>query len=352
MYPSSKTPYYGIFVKNSELYLAELGVNFVAKSLIRGLERNKLLKGYKYLKFVCSICFNLLKAKKFGIVYLHFVPVAVWPLYLFKKIRPEIPLIVNFHGGYIVDFSGNARSLSPKVFAISDLVIAPSDYLKKFMVQNFPVKKSKIIVSPSGGIDTKRFSPGEKEDRTKTEKLVIGFFSRISEGKGWEVFVDALFYLKQNGIPFNAIMIGGGTDHGILVRRLNELNIDQYVTIVGALSHKELPYHLSKFDINVFPTKLFESLGLVGLEAMACGVPVIGSNIGGLQSYIKDGYNGYLFEAGNGLELYRKISCYLSLPHEKKTEMSYNARRTALEYDSKKVARDLYKEIKSFANAE
>ena len=60
MYPTDKTPYYGIFVKNSEKYLSELGIKFTAKSVVRGLERDKIKKSFKYFFFLLSVYFNLL----------------------------------------------------------------------------------------------------------------------------------------------------------------------------------------------------------------------------------------------------------------------------------------------------
>ncbi|MGX1928078.1 glycosyltransferase family 4 protein [Flagellimonas sp. 2504JD4-2] len=349
MYPTSKTPYYGVFVRNLELNLSNLGLQFQVKSLIKGLERNKIRKGLKYLDFFFSICFNLFKFKQYDLIYLHYVPIAIHPLYLFKKLRPKVPLIINFHGGFLIDLDGKPKLLSSKVLSAADLFIVPSNFLKDFLVDEHAVDKNKIIVSPSSGVDTELFSPVPKSP--ENDIPVIGFFSRISEGKGWEVFIEALSLLKKQNIPFKAIMIGGGTNHAELMDRLGEFMITQNVEVVGAVSHQELPNYLNQLDVNVFPTKLYESLGLVGVEAMACGIPVIGSNIGGLKTYIKDGFNGYLFEVGSHSALYNKLLHYLQMPEEERKLMSRNALETAQEYDSKKVAEDLYIQLKSLGDA-
>lgn len=88
-----------------------------------------------------------------------------------------------------------------------------------------------------------------------------------------------------------------------------------------------------------------ESLGLVGLEAMACEVPVIGSYIGGLKDYIKDKENGFFFTPGNAEELSNKIELYLSLSSSEKQKMTEAAKRKAQRYASEIVGRELYAQL-------
>ena len=79
---------------------------------------------------------------------------------------------------------------------------------------------------------------------------------------------------------------------------------------------------------------------------MACQVPVIGSHIGGLTTYIVNNLNGFFFETGNGNDLKEKIYYYLKLNNKTKVLISKNARITALNYDSKKVVESLIQTIK------
>lgn len=95
--------------------------------------------------------------------------------------------------------------------------------------------------------------------------------------------------------------------------KIKELNLLEYCSYLGPKTHQELNELYHQADVMIFPTMLYESLGLVGLEAMACGCPVIGSNIGCLPEYVKDGVTGFLFESGNSHELADKIINFYEL---------------------------------------
>ena len=101
-------------------------------------------------------------------------------------------------------------------------------------------------------------------------------------------------------------------------------------------------------NLFTFTTRLNESLGLVGLEAMSCGIPVLGSNIPALREYIYPNTNGDLFEMDNPMELFKKIDNFISLPIEKKKSLSNTARKTALMYDATKTAQSLNLKITQF----
>lgn len=118
------------------------------------------------------------------------------------------------------------------------------------------------------------------------------------------------------------------------------------IMYVGVKQYEELPRYYGAMDILVFPTKLPESLGLVGLEALGFGVPVIGSNIGGLTDYIINGHNGYLFEPGNDMMLSDLLWKYYNFSPDRKKEISWNAYRSSLSYEKGKVATELANALK------
>ena len=101
----------------------------------------------------------------------------------------------------------------------------------------------------------------------------------------------------------------------------------------------------NQFDLFIFPTILNESLGLVGLEAMSCGVPVVASNIGGPSGYISDGYNGFQFGTGDVSELLKRVERYLLLTSASKDEMSNNAFKTSINYQHQKVMESLKQKL-------
>ena len=143
-------------------------------------------------------------------------------------------------------------------------------------------------------------------------------------------------------------MVGDGAQRDDMLARLREYSLEDVVEYVGLKPQGELPRYFSRMDVFVFPTiRSTESLGLVGLEAMACGVPVIGSKIGGLQGYIDEDFNGYLFPPGDAPALAAKIKAFSDLAMKKRKKMSANARNTALRYDKNTISRELAARILS-----
>lgn len=174
--------------------------------------------------------------------------------------------------------------------------------------------------------------------------FVMGFVSRLDKNKGWDVFLESVNYLKLQGHKIKAIVVGEGKEKNNFLKKVRDIGLQDHIIYLGKKSHDELPYIYNAMDLFVFSTKLHESLGLVGLEAMACSVPVIGSNIGGLTDYIVDNYNGYLFEPGNSKQLVEKIKAFISMPEEKKEKLRKNALYKSQEFSAK----ILRKKLKNF----
>ncbi|TGV07620.1 glycosyltransferase, partial [Alcaligenaceae bacterium 429] len=121
---------------------------------------------------------------------------------------------------------------------------------------------------------------------------------------------------------------------------------NKVVNYMGGMAQGELPSFYQSLDVFVFPTiRKEESLGLVGLEAMACGIPSICSDIGGIKTYIEDGVNGYLFTPGSHEELADSLLNYSGLDLSEFLHMSDHAIKTAKKYDRKVVISDLRKKL-------
>tara|TARA_R100000935_G_C2806140_1_gene152758 strand:- start:36 stop:1109 length:1074 start_codon:yes stop_codon:yes gene_type:complete len=339
MHPGENHQFYGIYVKNFLDNFSESNVEVVSTSIIKGRGKNLLEKIIKYLKFYCSIISNLLFSK-YDLVYVHYPSYASLPILTCLPLINK-PIVLNFHG---TDILGNNNVTKFMQFLLKPLIahahsfIVPSIFFKEIVASKLFIEKEKIFVSPSGGIDTEEFKPF-KEKTTRT-LFQIGYVGRIDEGKGWEVLLKSCSILKDQIPNFKCFIAGNGDKVNDLRNSLNSLGITENVQFLGPLPHKELKDFYNELDIFIFPTLLQESLGLVGIEALSCGVPTIGSRIGGLKDYIIDDVNGYLFEPGNHIQLAEKI-LYL---YENKIELQKlksNARKSVLSFDKRVVVDEL-----------
>jgi glycosyltransferase involved in cell wall biosynthesis len=222
------------------------------------------------------------------------------------------------------------------------MIVVPSKYFANIAHEKY--NHNNIFVSASGGVNLdifKKYSLQKKE----IEYLNIGYVSRIDKGKGWDIYLKALYELKKLDIKFKAVIVGHGDEIPLMQEMINKFKLNDDVKYLGKLPQIELPKIFNDLDVFIFPSKLDESLGLVGLESMACGTPVIGSAIGGIAEYVEDSMNGYLFEPDNVEALVEKILKFNSLRDEEKIKMNQNALETAKRFGSQEVAKKLYKKL-------
>ena len=114
--------------------------------------------------------------------------------------------------------------------------------------------------------------------------------------KGIDLALASTALLKDHQ-HIKIVLVGGDLDKDPEAQRLAELSdslgIRDRVRFEGAVAHEELPWYYSAADLLIVPS-YYESFGLVALEAMACGTPVVAARVGGLPSLVRDGENGYL----------------------------------------------------------
>lgn len=347
MYPDSKYPNYGVFVKNTEDILKEEG-NIVEKIIITK-QKNKLKKLYCYIKHYINIIYSC-TTKNYDVVYVHYGAHNSIPILLLKKINKGIKICTNLHGSDVVPETNIHKFFQKyvkRLVEISEIVIVPSNYYRELVSKKYKVSNEKVKIFPSGGINKKVFY----REQEPIERKYIGFVGRIDYKKGWDVFLKFISKVNKNPLyeNYKFLIIGNGKEINEFNYMLESLDIEDRIDKHDFLSQKELNYMYNQMDLFCFPTmREGESLGLVGLEAMACGAPVIGSNIGGLKDYIINGENGYLFEVGNVENLEEKISAYISKNESEKLILRENSVKTARKYEVnniKSILIDIFKNI-------
>lgn len=346
MYPSSANVSYGIFVRNFEEDMLKRGVTF-RKAIIKGKGKNTFDKLKKYFRFFLDI-YMLVYKKDINLIYVHYISHSLLPLFPIAPFLKK-PLVINAHGSDLLP----KKLLSKMILTInyytiknSSMIVVPSEFFRNIIVDKY--NHSNVIISPSGGVDSSLFYLRKKKCFDPLA-LVLGYVSRIDEGKGWDIFLNSLVILRGANPALNikAVMVGGGAQEFLVQDVINNLGLELIVSYLGPKPQNELPEILNNIDLFVFPTMLTESLGLVGLESMACGAPVVGSRVGGLTSYIDDGVNGFLFDPGDAEQLASVYSKYNALDEVEKRGISSNAIETAKLYDKDIVGEKLSKKLYS-----
>jgi glycosyltransferase involved in cell wall biosynthesis len=343
MYPSPDNPAYGVFIKNIETGLGEYGLPVTCKSVIKGRGGRKIDKIMKYVNFYFSIFCNYFKSYDF--IYVHY-PTYSAPILLFLLKLKRKKIVINYHGEDLIYddnlFAVILGKLADKLTRkYADLVVVPSNHYRDVVVQRKIKDNDKIFVSPSGGIDTDLFTP--KQDFINRD-FTLGFVGRLQEDKGILEFISVCKHISES-IPISAYIIGYGP---LLETVRREVANCSYIKLIEGVEQSQLPSYYNKFDLFCFPSKrITESLGLVGLEAMACGVPVIGTNIGGIPTYLFNRNNGFLISMddieGN---MKSAILSYHQMSLEEKEIIISNCIKTAESYDHRKVIFNLAEVLK------
>jgi D-inositol-3-phosphate glycosyltransferase len=200
-------------------------------------------------------------------------------------------------------------------------IIAATEKEKADLVRHYGASAEKVSVIPCGvNLDT--FKPVDRIEAKRQLGLNGGktviFVGRIEPLKGIDRLMKAIAYLK-NGCRPRLLIVGGGgnSKHEIerLKRLAEELNIGDSVDFLGLMKQSELPILYSAADICVIPS-YYESFGLVALESLACGTPVVATKVGGAENIIRHGQTGFLVDDNEPRKLADEIKLALSRPND------------------------------------
>ena len=267
--------------------------------------------------FLFFLFFRMIKITgetRFDLIHCHWLIPQGFFCALTKLFRGT-PYLLTALGGDVFSFKG--IPVVPKLikFALkhSSLCTVISQATRNQVLKFH--KKSTIEVIPLG-VDREQFHPnnynGEIKDSIGKENLLLIGVGRLAEKKGFKYLIEAMPLILQEMPSARLAIIGFGPQKTQLEKRIRELNLASSVFLTGGKSGKELRDWFATADIFIGPSIVTpdgdtEGQGVVFLEAMASGTPVIASDVGGIKDVVRDGISGLLVPEKNPQAIADKV---------------------------------------------
>lgn len=289
---------------------------------------------------------------RYDAIYIHFPNQAIPVLKLLYTFRRP-PVIVNYHGEDLLysdkcfhNKLGRATEAFCRRHAVG--IVVPSAYYADIVRSRGIADSDRIIVSPSGGIAKDLFRPKAQDavDGSIERPLHLGYVGRLEEGKGIREYLDVLRLLSERHIPYRATIIGYGQLMEFTREYIENAGLSGGVEIIPGVPQSELCGHYQSFDLLFFLSSQ-ESLGLTGIESMACGTPIVGSAAGGIASYLVDRKNGYMIQdISDTGRIVSVVEEYMNAPRRERQAMYENAVSTGARYFTDSVCERLAADFK------
>ncbi len=277
-----------------------------------------------------------------------------------SKIR-KIPFVVTYHGDAVQSYGALARRamvsfynnrLLEKILSAAKAIIVPSRNFAR--ESRFLGRHSKKITVIPNGVDVTKFELSYSKEKCRQklnlplDQKIMLFVGNLIEYKGIDVLLHSMSMIVKKAKKTRLLLVGDGKIRHELEELSVQLGLGKSVKFVGFVGENVKPLYYRASDIFVLPSTMrTESFGLVNLEAMACGLPIVASNIGGIPDVVRDQQNGLLVPPKDVKTLARSIVCLLK-DDDLRHRMSETARIIVRSYSWRKVADDtesIYKEI-------
>lgn len=282
------------------------------------------------------------KLKNFDTIYFHYpffgTTVIIW---LFKILNPQKKLIIHYHMDVkhknilFKVLSWPEEIIKKSLFKKADQIISASlDYIKNSQIKNVYNKYPKKFKEIPFSINTKEFKPLEN---IKKENIVlfVGGLDKAHYFKGVDILIKAISQIKD--LDWKLKIIGEGELKKDLIFLAESLKIKDKIEFIEKLDKEELIKNYQTAKVLVLPSiNSNEAFGIVLIEAMSCGIPVIASNLPGVRTVFENQKSGFQIEPKNVEDLKSKIDLILR-DKENYQNMSQAAHKLALEKYSEEV---------------
>ena len=252
---------------------------------------------------------------------------------LFCKKRYNIPYITSVLGADVPGFNiGDWRLntyhaltsvLSKAIWDNSSFIAANSQSLKDTCIKFSTKQDVKVI---SNGVDSDVFFPNKEKKEDKSNEVELLFISRLMYQKGIDTLIKACGILKEKNITnFRLNIVGDGHLKGLMFSLIEKFKLNERINFLGWRELEELPEIYRRADIFVLPS-VMEGMPSVVLQAMASGLPIIGTKVKGFEEVLENNINGLSVEYNNHIALADAIEKLIKSPElrEKMGTNSFN----------------------------
>lgn len=203
--------------------------------------------------------------------------------------------------------------LMRRIGSTVDVLTYLGDFTRGAISQSLTSQAAAAMVKIAPGIDVDHFSPRDaqelrKELRLENKKVLVSV-GRLVHRKGQDRLIEALPLILAKIPNAHLLLVGEGPHRKHLEQLIEKLNVKEHVTLIGRIQYSDLPLYLCAGDVFVMPSRSrffgleVEGLGIVYLEASACGLPVIAGNSGGAPDAVIDSQTGLVVDGTNVQEI-------------------------------------------------
>jgi glycosyltransferase involved in cell wall biosynthesis len=268
---------------------------------------------------------NLMIAlRAFDIVHLHYPFIIGAEMVRLATALSHAPLIVSFHNDLIGE-GLRARifklyqSLSARLViqSATRLCVLSHDHFDCSRLSHSLVNNNLKVIELPNGVDLDRFHPLDTDHRIRGQysippnvklALFVAALDRAHHFKGLSHLLQAIQSLSSD---IWLLVVGDGDLRKEYERQAHEFGLSRRVIFTGAIRHEHLPPYFRSADVTILPSSQTESFGLVLIESLACGTPVIATSLPGVRTVVSHGMDGFLVEPNNPISLAEAVSTIL-----------------------------------------
>lgn len=296
---------------------------------------------------------RLLSENKFNVIIFN-QPFSNWGVNIFRKGK-EIPRIYMFYAPWHIEYEIKTgkkgpgslirRFMEKRAILASQMAVTLSEYMKEMLVKIHQIPQGFVRIIP-GGVDVEKFKPAVEKELVRekleipTNRFILLTVRRLVPRMGLDKLILAMNELRKEYSNIILFIGGEGFFDEYLKGLVKQLKLEEYVRFLGFVDEEKLKLFYQASDLFILPTTELEGFGLVTLEALSSGLPVLGTPVGGTVEILKKFNGDFLFKSAEVSSILERIRRYLKNGEGVK-DLSIRCREFVLKnYSWEKIVKD------------